>query len=362
MKLFTTVAVGALLLAGCAPFEHGHFAADVAYENNVGDRPGTPVLIGGYEDPYYGQAIAAQGGYSHPHSKPAAYSTPINYPQPATYSEPVLQPFPQQQVVHSAPQIVHSAPQVVHSAPQVIHAAPQQVIHSAPPLVQATYAEPVHHQPVHHQPIVQTYAEPVHHQPVVQTYAEPVHHQPVVQASYVEPVVHHSAPQYIEPPAPLATAYPIEKPHHYVDAAPIYERSAPVVTATSVSVEEERRQAPVVYAPPQVVNAPPVYMRGAPQYSNQPYPAPGYLPFGGQPPAPQYAPPPPPSYGPPQGYGVPQGYGGYSPQPYPVPPAFGGGYFGAPVAANTRPAYAPQGYGGYGASGCVTTCGNGMVF
>ncbi len=44
MKLFLATAMGAALVAGCAPFEHGHYANDVSYQNNVGDPAGTPLV------------------------------------------------------------------------------------------------------------------------------------------------------------------------------------------------------------------------------------------------------------------------------------------------------------------------------
>ncbi len=411
MKLFTTVAVGALLLAGCAPFEHGHFAADVSYQNNVGDRPGTPVLVGGgYQDPFYAEAIGAKGSYSPSYSTPATYSTPINRTQPAryvepvysapvtqTYVEPIVHPAPviQTNYVHSQPvPIVHTQPApIIHSQPApIIHSQPAQIVHSQP-LIQASYPAPI----IHSEPAPIIHAEPIrprgrrHHRRhrgdfvEVQPYVEPPHYVDSARSYEVDQFAHvlpeprrYESASFVET-APIASALPLEKPRHYVDATPIhqepihqppiYDQAPPVIAAaTSVSVEEERIQAPTVYAPPSVVNAAPVYMRGAPQYANQPYPAPGYGQFGGgfqQ--APAYAPPPnfgaPQGYGFPQGYGQPQGFGGYSPQPYPAPPGFGGGgYYGGPVAANARPAYAPQGFGGYGASGCVTTCGGGSVF
>lgn len=47
MKLFVVAAIGAALLAGCAPFEHGHYAGDVSYRNTAGDPPGTPLVYRG---------------------------------------------------------------------------------------------------------------------------------------------------------------------------------------------------------------------------------------------------------------------------------------------------------------------------
>lgn len=47
MKIFLFAAMGAALLTGCAPFEHGHYANDVAYKNTVGDPAGTPLVYRG---------------------------------------------------------------------------------------------------------------------------------------------------------------------------------------------------------------------------------------------------------------------------------------------------------------------------
>lgn len=45
MRGFLIVAVGAVALAGCAPFEHGHYANDVTYVNSAGDPAGTPLVF-----------------------------------------------------------------------------------------------------------------------------------------------------------------------------------------------------------------------------------------------------------------------------------------------------------------------------
>jgi len=44
MRVFVIAAVGAAALAGCAPFQHGHYTEDVAYLNSKGDPPGTPLV------------------------------------------------------------------------------------------------------------------------------------------------------------------------------------------------------------------------------------------------------------------------------------------------------------------------------
>ena len=62
MKLFLATAMGAALVAGCAPFEHGHYANDVSYQNNVGDPAGTPLVYrSGFSNGL--AAIASAGGF-----------------------------------------------------------------------------------------------------------------------------------------------------------------------------------------------------------------------------------------------------------------------------------------------------------
>ena len=349
MKLLTTVAVSALMLAGCAPFEHGHYASDVVYDG-VGHGAVAPVVHAPriYDDHRYS---GIQGGaYSLPQSVPATYSSPVSY------AEPIIQApvAPVIQASYAAPApVIHSQPivQASYAAPVIHHDEPQHVVHALP----AIHQEPIAHS-------AHSYVEPPRYIEPASSYTVDAYAQPIHEPRYVEPQRFVNVDPH---PAPIVTSIPISKPLHYAEAAPIvepapiYESAPPVVAATSLSVAEERVQAPVAYAPPQVVNAPPVYMRGAPQYANQPYPAPPYPQFGApqQPPAyaPAYAPAP--AYGPPPAP-MPPAYGGYG---YPQPaPAYGGGFYGAPVAANTRGGYAPQGYG-YG-GGCVTTCANGTVF
>ncbi len=390
MKLLSTAAVGALLLSACAPFEHGHYGANVNYQPPVAAQP--------YGGSFYNGAVAASSNVHAPIFREPAYSVPVNYSRPveivqqapivqASYVEPVVHHQPQ--VIHHQAPVVHHEPQVIHHQAPVVHHEPQVVRHQAP--VVHHQPQVVHHQApiIHHEPqqIVQhNYAEPL-------PYSQPVHqeYQPVAQAAYPAPLQHVESASYVEPhryvnsinsgyevahhaPAPIeyappAAPLPIAKPldhHSYVEAQPIHQQppvydAPPPTYGTSVSVEEQRIEAPIAYAPPQVVNAPPVYMRGAPQYANQPYPAPAYpqfgAPFAG---APYGAPP---AYGYPQPPAQPFGY----PQPA---PAFGGGYgnpYGGAVPANLRP-YPTSGYNGgynnpYGPAGCVTTCvGSSSVF
>ena len=312
MKTFYVSLIGAALLAGCAPFEHGHYIDDVSYENAAGDPPGTPILFnGGYGS---GSAIAeyraAQG---------AAYG-----PEPAVYTDQhhgghhgcAVDCDPgyvtQASYVEAAP-VIHSAP-VVHHTP-VVHQAP--VVHSAPIVHQA----PV----VHSAPLI-------HEAPVV-------HHQgPLIQAASV-----------IEPryePAPIATHVPLAKPLHHAVSAPLIETHA-----APIHVEPARH---VVQAPPPVhvaeptvtattQSAPPIHVDGGTVHVRAPavhVNAPGYGGYGAAP-----------AFG--GGYGVP----GYGAPGYGVP-GFGfgqlppvpnyGGYPAGPVPAN---------YGvARGNGGCQTVC------
>lgn len=402
MKLLSTVAMGALLLGACAPFEHGHYNANVNYQPQV--------VTDNFNTPYNSGAIVTGNQvFSEPaFSVPATYSTPINIAPPApiaqtSYIEPVI--HQQAPVFIQQPQVIHQQPQVVHQQiieqPQVIHQQQlpvvhhqhhqqQQIVYNQAPIVQQNYAEPLpypQHQPIfqqEYQPVAQVnYPAPVQHIEPAQ-YVETQHHI-VEPPHYVEPgnsgyqVTHLPPPpiEYAPPSAPL----PIAKPFHHEQYAeaplpihqqPVYEQAPPPATyGTSVSVEEQRIEAPLAYAPPQVVNAPPVYLRGAPQYANQPYPAPGYPQFG-----------PPGQFGAPNGFGAPYGAPpAYGPPQLPAAgpaygyqqpgPAFGGG-FGNPygpqaVPAHTRP-YPTAGFNGgynnpYGPAGCVTSCiGSSSVF
>jgi len=136
----------------------------------------------------------------------------------------------------------------------VSHPAPVHVSHPAP--VHVAHPAPVHH--VAH-PAPAVYVErqaPIHHPPVV-------HHQ--------APVVH--APP---PPTIVQVAAPPPPPTIIQVSAPVVQQ--PIVAATTVS--EERYVAETVYARPEVINAPPVFVRNG-QYSNRPFPAPSYPSFGG---------------------------------------------------------------------------------
>jgi len=323
MKLLSTVAAGALLLAGCAPFEHGHYAADSHFINDFGDRSGTPVLYDTNSD----YAATATTVETVDHHQTHAVPAPIYTTQAPVYSDPA--PV---QVAYEPPPV-----QVIASAPVRIHEP-----HYPEP---AHYQEPVRHiEPTHYvEPQRQPYAvlpePPVpsiphydYHQP------EPVH-APVVQ--YAPPPPPPPAPvvAYTPPPVPVAAATSVSV-NVNVDGN---RYDTPTVVAPQRRVVEERYIGETQYAPPEVVNMPPIYMRNGQQYSNQPYPAPGI---------PQFAAPAP--------FPVPPNFG-YPPQP----PVFGGGY-GGPVAANMRPAFQNGFNGGYNTpygAGCVTSCmGSSSVF
>lgn len=238
MKLLSTVAAGVLLLAGCAPFQHGHYESDAHYINDVGDPAGTPIVTnaGHYDDHYY---------------------------EAATYSEPVY---------------TEAAP-VVHQGP--IYSEPVPAVHSAP-----IYSEP----------------------------APVVHHH----------VEHAPAPVYVQPAPPPVQIVAAPPPPVQV----IAPASQPTVVATTVNAAPEHYRHETVYAPPAVINAPPVFVRNG-QMSSQPFPEPPYPSFG----APVM-----PGYG---GFSVPApGYGGFS---SPV---------GGMIPSSVRPASGTR---------CVTQCSDGST-
>ncbi len=268
MKLLQTAAISALLLAGCAPYQHGHFAKDASFVSKGGEAPGTPVLINTKIDPYYQAAVS--GGHHVPSVQHVSHG-PVNTcgvsagcAVPASYSEPVF----------AAPAPIHAAP--IHSAP--IHSAP---IHSAP-----IYSAPVHSAPVH---------GPTLH------VEQPYQHPPVHHITEAAPI-HVPAP--IHPPVQIQPASISEPIGLQYAAAPHIQQ--PIVAATTVSAPPEVIRAPTVYAPPEVINMPPVYLR-AQGIQAQPFPDPPYpgqqafaggfpqvpnfgIPQGGAP----YGPPPPP--------------------------------------------------------------------
>jgi hypothetical protein len=136
MKVFLFAAMGAALLAGCAPFEHGHYANDVAYKNTVGDPAGTPLV-------YRGDSVSRSTSFAsrntsantswrrtaHHHSTPVAVQT--------AYAAPSYSPVATQSYA-AAP--AYSAPAYTAQA----YAAPQQVVsqsYAAAPVIQQPYVQ-----------------------------------------------------------------------------------------------------------------------------------------------------------------------------------------------------------------------------
>ena len=79
MKLWMIAALGGALLAGCAPFEHGHYGSDVSYINSGGDPAGTPVVFHGEPSRKTGYGAPVQQVAYMPQPAPVAY-------EPATQS------------------------------------------------------------------------------------------------------------------------------------------------------------------------------------------------------------------------------------------------------------------------------------
>lgn len=116
MRIFTIAAMGAAVLAGCAPFQHGHYSDDVTFLNSVGDPRGTPLV---YQDsplqstqfaptsvasvssapvwPQHAQTVAnhsfGAGGFP-----VQVASQPLQFSQPAQFSAPV----PVQQITQAS--------------------------------------------------------------------------------------------------------------------------------------------------------------------------------------------------------------------------------------------------------------------
>lgn len=189
MRVFAIAAMGAVLMAGCAPFQHGHYTEDVAYLNSKGDPPGTPLV---YQEDNSNRATfnptayaAIQSPQTHSHHTTTvasnafgaggfpttSVSQPVQYSQPVSYSAPAPTYTVQQAAV----------PAPTYSTP-VSYQAPVQQVYSAP--VVQTYARPVQ----------QTYAKPIQ-----QIYTPPVQ-QRLTRASYVAPTVQSTSPV-------LATSY-----------------------------------------------------------------------------------------------------------------------------------------------------------
>lgn len=90
MRGFVIAMAGAAVLAGCSPFEHGHYADDVNYVNSGGDPAGTPVVYNSLGGGGYSTAGSTQTAYkswkhhgSHAgHGHHASHSAPVNYSVP----------------------------------------------------------------------------------------------------------------------------------------------------------------------------------------------------------------------------------------------------------------------------------------
>lgn len=343
MKTFYMSLMGVALLAGCAPFEHGHYIDDVSYENAAGDPAGTPILFnGGYGS---GSAIAeyrAALGEPH-HSTPAVYSEPVGCG------------------LDCGPSYVNSTPVVAHHSAPYVESAPLIQTHSAPfinsaPLIQTTSHVQLHPQPVHRAaPLFD--AGPIHvaehryesapiasHLPL----AKPIrHHVGEYVHSAPAPLIEHREPvQYVEHHQPVPIHRPASlienrEPPRYVEhyqPAPVHEPvqqylhqdPVPVVTASTSS------------APPIQVDGGTIHVRAPAVHMNAPaYGAPAFVGGYG---APAYGAPP---YGAPA-YGAP----GYGLSQLPPPPNYGAypaqrpGY---PVAAN-------YGAGNQGGNNCYSVC------
>jgi len=189
MRVFVIAAMGAAVLAGCAPFQHGHYSEDVSYLNSKGDPAGTPLVY--HEGPLQSsqfaptQIASAQSGSlwqqtSHSVASnafgaggfPTVHSSqPAPFSQPISYSAPV-QSFGIQQAAIAAP--------VVSSPISYAPAAQQTYV----PPVQTSFAPAVKsYTPA---PVQQTFVRPT----VKQTFAPPPIRQTLTRASYVAPRRH----------------------------------------------------------------------------------------------------------------------------------------------------------------------------
>jgi len=189
MRVFVIAAVGAAALAGCAPFQHGHYTEDVAYLNSKGDPPGTPLVY--QEGPLqssqfapsriaaapsvspwqqtshsFGSNAFGAGGFPTAHSGQAGqFSQPVSYPAP-------VQSFSVQQAAIPAPAV--SSPISYAPAVQQTYVAPVQT--NFAPAVQS-YSPP---------PVQQTIVRPA----VTQVLAPRPVRQALTRASYVAPRQH----------------------------------------------------------------------------------------------------------------------------------------------------------------------------
>lgn len=183
MRVFVIAAMGAVALAGCAPFQHGHYSEDVSYLNSHGDPAGTPLV---YQSGLSQSTQVAQTSYSVP-------TTDTVWSQPATtYSNSAFGAggFPtttvaQQPIQHSQP--VSYAPPTARSynleqASVVVPTVSSPITYA--PAVQQAYVPPVS---VNVVPTVQAVAPPPR-QTIVRAAPQPIP-QRISRASYVAPRV-----------------------------------------------------------------------------------------------------------------------------------------------------------------------------
>lgn len=172
MKLFLIAIAGAAFVAGCAPFEHGHYANDVAYRNTVGDPPGTPLVqrgpiesalhsVGLFNDSGSSIQTASSGrhldhGHSHGawhhsavHSAAATFATP-------TLAQPVQQTFTQPLIQNATPVVQQSIVSVPLQQAFVAQPVQQAIVQPAWP----SQAPLVQQQTLAVQPVQQTLAAP----------------------------------------------------------------------------------------------------------------------------------------------------------------------------------------------------------
>ena len=119
MRGFLILAASAVALSACAPFEHGHYANDVKYQNSAGDPAGTPLVFGigdtapatqyagGTKHWDHGGRQSTQYSHNTTYAPKQSYSAPVSYSQPAqSYAAPVNYAAPQNYTLasHSAHQ------------------------------------------------------------------------------------------------------------------------------------------------------------------------------------------------------------------------------------------------------------------
>jgi len=173
MKLLAVAAMGAALVAGCAPFEHGHYAQDVSYRNTAGDPPGTPLIVSAesFREPQstnFARTARADEWRHAPHNAlhhaPAFSQQPVAYAQPQSFVAPVQQAFaaPVQQPVFTQvaqptlaaavqPTFTQVGAAPAFSAPVVQQSYVPQPVHHVQPALQSTFAAaaPLHQPSVH---------------------------------------------------------------------------------------------------------------------------------------------------------------------------------------------------------------------